>query len=440
MKIVRESILGLLFFSVSIFYSFPLQSNGGPIEGSTLVSTGNVQLKKFENVDLLSEKLFIRPIDDYVNIQLIYELNCRDDNKTVDFGFPFYNKHVGLVDFQSFKNSDNDSIKYFKMTINNSDVTLTQKINKIKREDFFESDEDDEIKWYLSKIKLNKGINIIQINYLARSSYNGDEGSDRIRTFVYNFKPAAGWGKGVVDKLEIVIDTFVLDMKKIDFKINGIKGFQKQNYNQSVIIEKVNFSKLRDLEIAYDLEKYYKKYRSQVLKNKTSLLVKNISASSSLKGPYSVKNLIDGTFKTAWAEGADGNGIGEWIEVDFKEGVKNIAIANGFMRSSKLFTNNSRIKKVQCDIQGNKKGADGSSFSFSKTITIDDLKTKYFALLNWGEDDFEGVNKEINVTSILIAPEDFDCDYEITKIRITIKDVYPGIKFEDTCITEFFAF
>jgi len=41
---------------------------------------------------------------------------------------------------------------------------------------------------------------------------------------------------------------------------------------------------------------------------------------------------------------------------------------------------------------------------------------------------------------VLVGPDEFDYYYELTRVRITVKEVYPGTKYNDTCVTEFFAF
>ena len=77
----------LLLIISSLFNLAPIYSNGGTIDSSTLASSGNIQLQKTGNVDLISEKLFIMPVGNYVGVHIVYELNCREDNKTVAYGF-----------------------------------------------------------------------------------------------------------------------------------------------------------------------------------------------------------------------------------------------------------------------------------------------------------------------------------------------------------------
>lgn len=439
-----------LLFSVTmliLFSSSTLMSNGGPVDTSTLESCGNIQLKKAENIALVSEKLFIKPVSDFVEVHVVYELNCTEENRTVEYGFPFLNE-FGYDLFRSFKDKGNSIVPYFSMKLNGADVRCSEKLTEVNKPD---RDEKDEVKWFLSQLALHKGNNTIEISYTVRSSYNDDATSKSKyteygkRNFKYNFTPAAGWGKGTVDRLEITVDTSVLELKNAEVYVKEIRGMKKQDNIYHVIIEKADIAKLKDMFISYDLSKYYLSFAKQVEHNRASKSIKSINASSSLKGDYQPARLIDGNFSTGWSEGADKQGIGEWVEVEFNEGsnIRSIAIANGFWRSRELFMKNSRLKTVQCDIQARRK--DGSTYNISKTVTMNDRPATDL----YGDDpvrldrfwDYQ-FDEWIDTSTInlLAGPEDLDCDCEITKIRLTIKDVYPGLKFEDTCITELFAF
>ena len=64
---------------------------------------------------------------------------------------------------------------------------------------------------------------------------------------------------------------------------------------------------------------------------------------------YSVENIHDYNLKTAWIEGQEGYGIGEWIEFQFNTGksstiINGIYLFNGYRKDSVTWQNNSRIK------------------------------------------------------------------------------------------------
>lgn len=64
---------------------------------------------------------------------------------------------------------------------------------------------------------------------------------------------------------------------------------------------------------------------------------------------YKAENLTDGNIATAWAEGADGAGIGEWIRFDFDtlRKIKAVKILAGYAKTDPVYWNNNRVKKVK---------------------------------------------------------------------------------------------
>lgn len=105
-----------------------------------------------------------------------------------------------------------------------------------------------------------------------------------------------------------------------------------------------------------------------------------------------------------WVEGVKGYGIGEYLDVEFDHAVSQIEILNGFVDLDRpwLFLENSRVKTLIIE------SLDGS---FSKEYEL-----KEFVEMSYIE---------------------FPC--KTTKVRMTIKDVYPGTKYDDTCITALFV-
>ena len=63
---------------------------------------------------------------------------------------------------------------------------------------------------------------------------------------------------------------------------------------------------------------------------------------------YGPESLFDNADNTAWVEGVDGQGVGEWIVVEFDgpRMVKEIEIKNGYMKDPALYQKNSRVKEI----------------------------------------------------------------------------------------------
>lgn len=142
-----------------------------------------------------------------------------------------------------------------------------------------------------------------------------------------------------------------------------------------------------------------------------------LKASSTLapqgKFNYKVSNMGDNDPTTAWVEGHADYGIGEYVEFnDLGIGHDSeVNILNGYQASRSSWENNSRVKQLKFSLGGK---------DYFILELADAMGTQSFAL-----------------------PKDFDqaltkANGKGAKIRITIMDVYPGLKWKDTAISEIF--
>lgn len=134
-------------------------------------------------------------------------------------------------------------------------------------------------------------------------------------------------------------------------------------------------------------------------------------ASSVLEGNqarYGAMNIIDRNPETAWAEGAKGYGIDEWVQVerDGLEDISRILIVNGYHKSQEIYDNNGRLRRFRLDF------SQGQHIYYE----VDENKTE---------------SNYIRIT--------FDRPISTDSIRLTILDVFKGSKYEDTCITDILA-
>ncbi len=132
----------------------------------------------------------------------------------------------------------------------------------------------------------------------------------------------------------------------------------------------------------------------------------NVYASSHLiqkSKTYKVENVIDDNESTAWIEGVNGDGIGEYIEFSSKGTfrVDKIDIINGLSKSEKTYKNNNRIKKVVIEFS-------------DKTQQVYELKDNN---MDYQTIDIGGKNTN--------------------SIKITIQEVYTESRiYQDSCISE----
>jgi len=126
-------------------------------------------------------------------------------------------------------------------------------------------------------------------------------------------------------------------------------------------------------------------------------------------GQYWAWSAIDGSLETTWAEAGrlghepepSGPGIGEWIMLVFPEAIEvhRIGVDVGFDESASYFAKNNRLKRA--------------TLRFSKGDFVE---------LSF--DDVRGVQ----MTDIPPV--------KTTYVRLVIDDVYPGSRYDDTCVSE----
>jgi hypothetical protein len=134
------------------------------------------------------------------------------------------------------------------------------------------------------------------------------------------------------------------------------------------------------------------------------------SASSHLPtdhgGQYQAFMAMDSALETAWVEGVDGSGVGEWLELQFPGTVEvhSIGLDVGYDRDPDIFSANNRIKRATF------------IFSNGEQVTLD------FS-------DSRGIQR----IPLVRAPGPI---FNTTSVRMVIEEVYPGSRYDDTCLAE----
>jgi hypothetical protein len=131
------------------------------------------------------------------------------------------------------------------------------------------------------------------------------------------------------------------------------------------------------------------------------------------KSTYSIQNIADDNPFTAWTEGKDDYGIGEYFEFDYTfekspgwDGYcDQVWIANGYQKSKSLWSANARVKKIKVYL--NRK-----PFAYVK---LNDLMGEQYFSLNFAK--WQGSQNSV-------------------KIRFEIAEVYPGTKWKDVAVSE----
>lgn len=141
--------------------------------------------------------------------------------------------------------------------------------------------------------------------------------------------------------------------------------------------------------------------------------IDNLKASSTLSDgssiSYDCSNLIDNNKDTAWVEGVEGVGEGEFVEFtsDGPQEVSGVFLTNGYYKDMQTYNKNGVATKLK--------------FEFSDgTVVEEEFDLLYHYHLTDNFSDFISFNKVI------------ETDY----IKMTIVSAKAGEEYEDTCISE----
>ncbi|WP_319531897.1 NADase-type glycan-binding domain-containing protein [uncultured Cohaesibacter sp.] len=103
----------------------------------------------------------------------------------------------------------------------------------------------------------------------------------------------------------------------------------------------------------------------------------------------------------AWCEGVRGPGVGEWVEFSTRPGttIRKFELMNGYQKSQRSFYDNARAREIAVETDS----------GFRKTFLLADrFGIQTIELGKW---------------------------YDVKRLKITIRSVYPGSKYDDLCLS-----
>jgi hypothetical protein len=171
----------------------------------------------------------------------------------------------------------------------------------------------------------------------------------------------------------------------------------------------------------------------------------NVKASTTLspqgKIKYLPKNVCDDDPTTAWVEGNEDYGIGEFIE--FKNWITDangeINILNGYQASKASWENNSRVKKFKISIND----TDVCILELGDVMGAQTLKLPPNILkMLKGESKVVHSSIEVPEGAPFIDDGKGNLQYDLPftgSLRFTILEVFPGLKWKDTAISGIFC-
>lgn len=147
---------------------------------------------------------------------------------------------------------------------------------------------------------------------------------------------------------------------------------------------------------------------------------------------YSGYSAVDGNTTTAWVEGVAGHGKGESLVITKLDLSKKMEILSGYGKSQALFVANSRPKMINIHIvrslpQPGGQSQCGSNYEALKIISTSKVNLK--DINQFQPLPIPPFKKE----TYLFQNEQWDYQYWL---MIELIDIYPGTKYQDTCISE----
>lgn len=140
--------------------------------------------------------------------------------------------------------------------------------------------------------------------------------------------------------------------------------------------------------------------------------IDSVTASSVLADRYAAEKAHDFSIVTAWVEGVEGNGEGEYLRYSFPgtcPRITTVLIHNGYVKNWEVWRDNARVKRL-----------------------LMYYNDEPYAILNL-QDTMGLQSFDVGV----LGYEDKD-SAPAWSIKFEILEVYPGKKYEDTAITEIY--
>lgn len=165
--------------------------------------------------------------------------------------------------------------------------------------------------------------------------------------------------------------------------------------------------------------------------------ITGLTASSTLAsdepGKYAVENLVDRNLSTAWVEGMDGLGEGQWVQLDFGEEtvLHGLRIADGYWKDWEIYRENARPTALLLEFSdGTRQEVRLGSFERSDSLGGSPVGVaSENPVTQSGPDQWESVKTTVGFIS-------FGREITTRSVRITILETEAGTSFADTCISE----
>jgi hypothetical protein len=352
--------LTLLYLPAFLF------ANGGPINWTELLQTGNIEFRSESEFELLEENIRFEIDGDHVVTTVDYYIENNGPARDVPYAFPI---DIHSWDDEYRLEAVEEEIRDFALSVNGSQA------------EFELADSIDTLSYAYPDIwELDRQISVdaARVYFAGNLSFPADDVahvrvSYRVkvqlldlvftkspiplyanRMLLYDLSPAANWGSGRAGRFSVTIDSGKL--QALGGTLIDVPPGGRMVNNTTFVFEAENFD-LGDapaLQFAYDYDSYLST-RFFTENRIPASRITGVSASSTLAPgrtwTYDASNLVDNDFSTAWVEGVAGNGAGQYIDIELDRVlVQYIGLVNGFTHSEEFYRNNARAERVTIEL------------------------------------------------------------------------------------------
>jgi len=417
--IVRLLSLLLMTMTGGVF------ANGGPIDTSGFLGSGNIRLIREDDIALRSECLTIAPQGDWIEIHAVYTLENNGPAKLVEYGFPLEAAVNRMVEYYSSPDKE-PTVRILDGSMPVPAIILTAE-SSVDASGMGSYMVDGETEWHIASLEFESGeTKTVSVHCRILASYDDFSTTKNFlpsysfRYFRYTLDPAGYWGCGIADEMEIAVDfSWITANGGAVDEITG-PGTWLTDDIWSFSSENFMFDGTDPIEFQYSIDRWKLAglFRDNFI---PEWYFTRIEVSSELPDQgeyqYDYGNLFDSNPATAWVEGSAGDGTGEWIEVELPEAyhLGFIAVLNGYQSSREAYEANGRAAEISCTLFF----TDGSTES--RTVDLEDL--------TWDELSIDPCRGYQRIY-------DSGMPREVDRFRLEISDIYPGSIYSDMCISE----
>lgn len=413
---MREIILFLICMA---FATQLLSANGGGYFRGGVEHAGDIthfEPSGTENIRILDEKLSVLLGPKEANVEVRYLMRNETNKKVkVRFGFPVEESFDHEIGIGGPDGDDKVSVRLqycqdYVITVGGKEIDAKWEAEKQNEEKPFKGISG----WLVSQVTFAAGEEKpVMIRF--RSAYPhenwhvSDNTTEDSARFKYRLSTASCWA-GYIGSGRITFTPNGIDPTELKV-IKPVNRFEKQGDSWVWNFENLEPTLADDLEIEArpEINSFEFADKSVVIRGEKWLSSHSnykIKASSVLPPegdftyhPDKTKSFWD---NESWSEGAQGSGIGEWLELTpvIPAPLGAIEIQPGMAKSEELFQANARPRKILVELNDEKRF----------TANIPDSPDLHYIPIS-------------------------DYKKPVKKIRITFEEVWLGTRFEDLCVS-----